>query len=94
MSKENQPSRKLGPRPIGFNALLLFDAFMLGGLVALGLVNQLLESTMDRLIKVEAQAEILNVLDHLIPYWVGYLGVSLLLGLTTVGAYLWLRSRL
>jgi len=53
-----------------------------------------LESTMDRLIKVEAQAEILNVLYHLIPYWVGYMGVSLLLGLTTVGAYLWLRSRL
>ena len=48
---------------------------------------------MDRLIKVEAQAEIPNVLDHLLPYWLAYVGVSLLLGLITVGAYLWLKTR-
>ena len=93
MSKDNLPEKQPGPRPIWFNALLLLNAFVLGGLVAMGLVRQLLESTMDQLIKVEAQAEILNVLDHLLPYWLGYIGVSLLLGWITVGAYLWLKTR-
>jgi hypothetical protein len=76
-----------------FNTLLLFDAFVLGGTLAMIPVMQLLESTLDRLIKVEAQQEILNVIDHLIPYWLGYIGVSLLLGLTTIGRYVWLRTR-
>ncbi len=93
MSKDNLPKKQLGPRPLWFVALLLLDAFVLGGLVAMRLVLYLLESTMDRLIKVEAQAEILNVLDHLLPYWLGYVGLSLLLGLITVGAYLWLKTR-
>ena len=93
MSKDNLPKKQPGPRPLWFNALLLLDAFALGGLVALRLVLHLLESTMDRLIKVEAQAEILNVLDHLVLYWLGYIGVSLLLGWITVGAYLWLKTR-
>ncbi len=43
--------------PIWFNALLLLDAFTLGGLLAMRLVLQLLESIMDRLIKGEAQKE-------------------------------------
>ena len=93
MSKDNLPKKQLGPRPLWFVALLLLDAFVLGGLVAMGLVRQSLESTMNQLITVEAQAEILNVLDHLLPYWLGYIGISLLLGLTTVGAYLCLRTR-
>ncbi len=93
MSKDNLPNKQLGPRPVWFNVLLLLDAFALGGLVAMGLVRQLLESIMNRLITVEAQSEILNVLDHLMPYRLGYAGVSLLLGLITVGAYLWLKTR-
>ena len=93
MSKDNLPQKQLGPRPIWFKALLLLDAFVLGGLVAMGLVRQSLESTMNQLITVEAQAEILNILDHLFPYWLGYVGLSLLLGLITVGAYLWLKTR-
>ncbi len=93
MSKDNLPQKQIGPRPLWLNALLLLDAFALGGLVAMGLVRQLLESTMDRLITVAAQSEILNVLDHLLPYWLGYVGVSLLLGWITVGAYLSLKTR-
>ena len=93
MSKDNLPPKQLGPRPLWLSALLVLDAFALGGLTAMGLVRQLLESTMDRLITVAAQAEILNVLDHLLPYWLGYIGVSLLLGWITVGAYLSLKTR-
>ena len=93
MSKGNLPKKQIGPRPIWFKALLLLDAFALGGLVAIELVRQLLESIGNRLITVEAQAEILNVLDHLLPYWLGYIGGSLLLGWITVGAYLWLKTR-
>ena len=93
MLKDNLPQKRLGPRPLWFNAMLLLDAFVLGGLVAMRLVLHLLEIIMDRLITMEAQQEILNVLDHLLPYWLGYMGVSLLLGLITVGAYLWLKTR-
>ena len=93
MSRDNLPKKQIGPRPLWFVALLLLDAFALGGLVAMELVRQLLESIGNRLITVEAQAEILNILDHLTPYWLGYVGVSLLLGLITAGAYLWLKTR-
>jgi len=93
VSKDNLPKKQIGPRPFWFVALLLLDAFALGGLVAIELVRQLLESIGNRLITVEAQAEILNILDHLFPYWLGYVGLSLLLGLITVGAYLWLKTR-
>ena len=93
MSKDNLTKKQLGPRPLWFNALLLLDAFALGGLVAMELVRQLLEIIGNRLITVEAQSVILHVLDHLLPYWLGYVGVSLLLGLITVGAYLWLKTR-
>ena len=78
MSKDNLPQKQLGPRPIWFKALLLLDAFALGGLVATELVRQLLEIIGNRLITVEAQDAILHVLDYLFPYRLGYIGVSLL----------------
>ncbi len=53
MSKDNLPKKQLAPRPLWFVALLLLDAFVLRGLVAMGLVRQSLESTMDRLITME-----------------------------------------
>lgn len=93
MSRDNPTSAQLGQHVIWFKTLLLLDAFVLGGMLAIILVMQLLESTMDRLIKVDAQQEILNVLDHLVPYVLGYVGMSLLLGLTTIGGYVWLRTR-
>lgn len=87
---KTQPSR----RPTWFNVLLLLDAFALGGLAVWRLVLTLLENIMQQLITGGAQAEIINVLDHLVPYWLAHTGVSLLLGLLTVGAYMWLRWRL
>src|SRR5512135_1219843 len=93
MSKDNLPAQQPGPRPVWFIALLLLDAFALGGLVALRIVFNYLESSMGLVITMEAGEEILNELDHLFPYWVGYIGVSLLLVLITVGAALWLKTR-
>ena len=58
MSRDNLSQKQIGPRPIWFKALLLLNVFALGGLVAMELVRQLLESIGNRLITVEAQAEI------------------------------------
>ncbi len=93
MSKDNLPKKQIGPRPLWFKALLLLDAFALGGLVAMELVRQLLQSIGNRLITVGAQSIILHVLDQLILYWLSYVEVSLFLGLITFGAYLWLKTR-
>jgi hypothetical protein len=78
------------PRPAGAGrlyGLLLLDAFTIGGLVVILLVRQLLLDIMGRLISPTAQAEILNVLDHLLPYSLAYLGATLLLVLLTAGVY-------
>lgn len=75
--------------------LVGFNVFVAGGCLALLLVRQLLLTILDRLISVQAQAEILNVLDQLLPYYVWYaaaLAVSLALTLT-VWAVIWLRRR-
>ncbi len=93
MLQDNQSKNTSGHRALWFNALLLLDAFVAGGVVALILVNQLLETIMARLLTIEAAQEILNVLDHLLPYWVGYIGASLLLGVITLVAFLWLWLR-
>jgi hypothetical protein len=91
--QDKLPKNQVAQRPSTLCALLILDAFALGGLVAVELVRQLLISIMNRLISAAAQAEILNVLDHLFPYQVGYLGATFLISLITISAYLWLRTR-
>ncbi len=63
-------------------SILMLDTFVLGGAIALALVHAMLVTTMYRLITPEAQAEILNVLDHMLPYYFGYgiaaLGITVL----------------
>jgi hypothetical protein len=71
MSKDNLHQKHLGPRPIWFNALLLLDAFVLGGLVVWRVVLNLLDSMMNGSVRGEALGEIPHVLDQLVPYWLG-----------------------
>ena len=69
------------------------ELFLAGGLAALLLVRQLLLTIMARLISATAQAEILNVLDHLLPYYVAY-GLALLaVGLLAGATWLWSLAR-
>ena len=73
--------------------LLALEIFLAGGLTALLLVRQLLLTIMARLISAAAQAEILNVLDHLLPYYVAY-GLALLaVGLLIAATWLWSSAR-
>ncbi len=81
MSKDHLPPKRLGQHPIWFNALLLLDAFALGGLVVWRLVLNLLDGIMAQSVRAEALGEIPHLLDKLFPYWLGHTGVSLLLGL-------------
>jgi hypothetical protein len=85
--------KSLGQRPTWFSALLLLDAFALGGLVVWRVVLNLLDSMMDDSVRREALGEIPHILDQLLPYWLGHTGLFLLLALITAGAYLWLRAR-
>jgi len=93
MSKDKLPEKKLGRSPLWFNALALLTTFTLGGWVAVELTQRLLQSIADRLVTAEAQAEILNALDHFLPYRIVFVGAALLLAWITGGAYLWLRSK-
>lgn len=93
MSTSPELGKQIRQRSTLLNGLLLLDAFVLGGLVAMWLVYQELVSTMHRLIKIEAQQEILNALDHLLPYWVYYIGIALVMALLTLGIVLWPRTR-
>ena len=69
--------------PIWFYSLILLEAFVLGGCLALILVNDLLTTIMYRLVSGEAQGEILNVLDHMLPYQLAFWSVALVLTLLT-----------
>jgi len=69
--------------------LLVLDAFVLGGCVTLVIVNQSLNDMMKRLVTIEAQSQILDVLDHLIPYYMVYAGLLLLLILITISVWIW-----
>ena len=70
---------------------MLLDAFALGGLAVWRFVLTFLESSMTGF--VTPSGEILHVLDKLAPYWLGHTGISLVLLLTTVAGYLWLKTR-
>ena len=91
MSKDNMSKKQLKPRPIWFNALLMLDAFALGGLAVWRFVLTFLESEMTGF--VPPTGEIFHVLDKLFLYTLGHTGVSLLLLLMTASGYLWLRTR-
>ena len=93
ISKGKLPEKMLGRSPLWFKALSLLTTFALGGWVAVELTQRLLQSIADRLVTAEAQAEILNALDHFFPYRIVFVGAALLLTWITGGAYLWLRSR-
>jgi hypothetical protein len=65
--------------------LALLNGLALGGLTAILLVRQLLLTIMYRLVTATAQAEILNVLDHLLPYVAAYVAaVVVMMGLTVL----------
>ncbi len=96
MAKENPEQKPNSPRGAWFTVLLLLDAFVVGGVTALVLVNQLLNTTMSRMnesIPGDAFGVIPHVQDKLIVYWLGYIGIAILLGLATLVAYLWLRMQ-
>lgn len=72
--------------------LLALDAFLAGGLVALLLVRNLLLTTMYALITPTAQAEILNVLDKMLPYYAVYTLALIISGMLTAFVW-WSRAR-
>jgi hypothetical protein len=74
-------------------AVAAADAFVLGGLVAVLLVRQLLLTIMVRLTSVAAQAEILNVLDHLLPYSLAYGAGTIVMVFVTLVAGIATRPR-
>ena len=76
-------------QPMWLYGLVLLDAFMLGGVLAMVLVRDLLVTIMYRLISGEAQGEILNVLDHMLPYQFAFWGAALGLSVLTSAAVLW-----
>lgn len=73
--------------------LLVLDAFLLGGCVAFLVVHELLVRTMNRPASMDAVSEILNVLDHLLPYYAAYTLALLLLLLITVVVWVWWVSK-
>ncbi len=91
MSREGQATLQRGARPLWFNALLLLDAFTLGGLAVWRFVLAFLETTMTGF--TTSCGEIFHVLDKLAPYWFGHIVVSILLLCVTAAGYLWLRTR-
>lgn len=69
--------------PVWLYGVVVMDAFVLGGVLAMILVNDLLTTIMYRLVSGEAQGEILNVLDHILPYQIGFWGAALVLTVLT-----------
>jgi hypothetical protein len=61
--------------------------------VALMLVRRLLLTIMVRLTSGAAQGELLNVLDHMLPYYIGYGLALVVVGLLTAGVWLAQASR-
>lgn len=78
--------------------LLALDLFVLGGLIALLLVNRLLNNQLNIYVPHSwaAADAILDFKDDLLPYYVVYGGTLLALILVTVSAWVWLitKSRL
>ncbi len=70
--------------------LAVLEVFLAGGFVAVLLVRQLLLDIMHRLVSGAAQGEILNVLDQLLPYTLGYMLALLVVG--SLAALAWLQE--
>jgi hypothetical protein len=81
-------------RRIVLPGLCLANGFAAGGLIAVLLVRQLLLTIMHRLVSAQAQAEILNVLDHLLPHTLVWAAACALALLLAAVAALWPRHRL
>ena len=75
--------------------LVTLDAFVLGGLVALLMVNRFLNDHLAYYAQSDLWAEasaILDLLDNLLIYFVGYIGVLLVLLLITAVAWVWSKT--
>ena len=75
--------------------LVTLDAFVLGGLVALLMVNHFLNDHLAYYAQSDLWAEasaILDLMDNLLIYFVGYIGTLLLLLLITAVAWVWSKT--
>jgi heme A synthase len=75
--------------------LVTLDAFVLGGLVALFMVNRFLDNHLARYAQGNLTAEgstILDLMDNLLIYFVVYIGVLLVFLSITAVAWAWLKT--
>ena len=76
--------------------LVTLDAFFLGGLVALLLVNRFLNNHLARYAQGDLWAEgsaILDLMDGLLVYFVGYIGALLILLSITAVIWVWSKTQ-
>ena len=76
--------------------LVTLDAFVLGGLVALWMVNRFLNNHLTRYAQRNLWAEgsaILDLTDNLLIYFAGYIGALLILLLITAIAWVWSKTQ-
>ena len=76
-------------------ALWASEAFVLGGFLALLLVNRLLDEHLDiyAVRDMAAASAILDLMDNLLVYLVPFGAVSLLLGLMPVSVWIWFAAK-
>jgi hypothetical protein len=76
------------------SVLITLDVFVLGGLVALLLVNRLLSNLLAvyAVHSMDAASAILDFMDDLLPYYVVCIGGLLALVLITLGVWAWQRT--
>ncbi len=73
------------------NVLLILDAFVLGGCVALLIVNGLLDNQLKvyGAYRMAVADTVLDIMDDLLLYYVAYAGVLVVLILITIGIWVW-----
>jgi hypothetical protein len=81
-------------RLLVLTALVALDVFVLGGLVALLLVNRLLDNQLGIYAphSMDAASAIVDFMDDLVIYYVAYSGTLVALILVTVSALVWLMT--
>jgi len=82
----------LKKKPVSIlDVLLILDAFVLGGCVALVIVNGLLDSQLKvyGAYRMAAADTVLDIMDDLLPYYVAYAGIVAVLILMTIGIWVW-----
>jgi hypothetical protein len=96
-SENNRLARTTNQGHISILSILLaLDAFSLGGLVALLMVNHFLNNDLAHYAQRNLWAEastILDLLDDLLIYLVAYIGALLLLLLITAVAWVWFKTQ-